>query len=328
MSLAKDDNANNSDEKSSVAQERAAPVAHLLQDFGSCCEFHMNGGVKFKISHEALSDCLQEVCKDDNASLPVTNCMQNVMNERTLLEDKENLINSCENGSFSSESCGEFLPHTLQGSSLLTPFDVGNFSFDLCISADSDAEMFSDILLQQVCETDSAFDVWKKGSTDHHPENVPDDVMVCKNTSAIKVAENVVGTQGERKNDSKMCLLPAEKTNLDEVKASIKENTGKKRGRKKMYTARSYVEEMYLKRARNNEACGKYRSMKKKKLEILFEEEKSLNEANRKLKAACKQMENEKNILTKLLLLLIKQNSPAVLTQLKESFDAQNETNQ
>ena len=91
------------------------------------------------------------------------------------------------------------------------------------------------------------------------------------------------------------------------VTISIEQNTGKKRGRKKIYEPGSTLEEdISMKRARNNKACGKYRISKKERLHQLFEEERALQEANEFLRSKCSKMENEKKLLSNLLLSLLK----------------------
>ena len=90
------------------------------------------------------------------------------------------------------------------------------------------------------------------------------------------------------------------------ITCGITQNTGKKRGRKKVYKAQTEEEDLQMKRSRNNEACGKYRYSKKRKLEELFKDEKELMKKNKVLKDQCKEMENEKKLLLNLVLLLKK----------------------
>ena len=91
------------------------------------------------------------------------------------------------------------------------------------------------------------------------------------------------------------------------ITCGITQNTGKKRGRKKVYKAgRTEEEDLQMKRSRNNEACGKYRYSRKRKLEELFKDEQELMKKNKVLRDQCKEMEDEKKLLLNLVLLLKK----------------------
>lgn len=281
------------------AQETLRP---FVGNGGNWRELYVDGTVKLKISNDAVSECPLEIFMGDSTSVSPLSCIQSVTSEKSLLEDKENLIDSFKIGSVYTGDSNDLLPQFLQDDLSPLPNDVENFSFDLHISNECDVEAHADAMWQQGYETDILFGMVKKESVDKRLVNFTVEAASCK--SGIKAVRQV--------NDSKVQhLLPVENGNTAaQVTASIKENTGKKRGRKKIYNAGSCLEEeVYFKRARNNEACGKYRSMKKKRLEMLFDEERALNKVNSSLKAMCEQMETEKRLLTNQLLSVLKQKA-------------------
>lgn len=117
-----------------------------------------------------------------------------------------------------------------------------------------------------------------------------------------------LGVLQESEEKRKLSSKNAEKVEkVVPITCSITQNTGKKRGRKKVYEAgRTEEEDLQMKRSRNNEACGKYRYSKKRKLEELFKDEQELVEKNQVLRDQCKKMENEKKLLLNLVMLLKK----------------------
>eukprot|EP00794_Sanderia_malayensis_P003763 gene3763-4285_t len=133
--------------------------------------------------------------------------------------------------------------------------------------------------------------------------------MVQKSSGTKQIGEvetinmkNVMSFQSQRR----WCNISVEdKVSFGEsvpVQCSITQNTGKKRGRKKVYkTCATVEEELKMKRERNNTACKKFREIKKSKENCILEEERKLLNANRKLKTECQKLENEKKLLMTLL---------------------------
>lgn len=107
--------------------------------------------------------------------------------------------------------------------------------------------------------------------------------------------------KGSKINDGKTPAVGGEK-------CSTVQNTGKKRGRKKIYKAGQTLEEdLKMKRDRNNEASKKFRQSKKSKLNEVFEKEKELIGINNGLKERYEKMKREKKILMTILPLLKKE---------------------
>ena len=297
MSLAKAEDGDKLHDNKEPVQDNTGSVAQVQ---AICKEVHIDLPIVLKASSET-SNLSQERCI--NVSLPLTTCMQDLVNERMILDDKENLLESFQNGSSLAGSSCDLPPHVLHGDSLTSPINTGTFSFD---NAVCDIETHSECIWHNPCDADGIFDIETVELLEQSLAHGSDGTPLCQN--AMNMTGSFEGTQGALKNGNRKHLVPLEKVkNAAQVTASLTENTGKKRGRKKIYDSGSCLEEeISLKRARNNEACGKYRTMKKKKLEQLFEEERVLNEDNNRLTEMCKQMEAEKKLLTSLLLSILK----------------------
>ena len=255
--------------------------------------------INFEIPNEEVSDFARGVCMNGNISLSSVGFLQDLVNKNVISEDKENLLESFKDGPSSLGSLSD-QGVSQNDSPLSSPSSLEATSFD---SSDCDIDANLD-LWQQACEIGDKCDI-EAEVMGLNLRNIPYGDLYSKSD---KIQDGSDGILGVLKKPNRKQLVPVEKLQYPtQVTASIKENTGKKRGRKKIYNNASCLEEeLSLKRARNNEACGKYRTVKKKKLKQLFEEEKALIEDNSKLKTKCEQMEAEKKLLKNLILSFLK----------------------
>ena len=301
MSLANDgDPASNKE----IIQEQFDAVV-LVSDYGISRAVHAGNACSFEISNEAVSEVSNEICINGNVSLSSAGILQNLVSESYFAEDKEN------HDEFSKELALSVTSSSNKSTSpsdspLSSPISFGSFSFD---SSDCEVEMNLGTVWQQMSELNGM----ETEVLEYSVGKTLDDTIgsMSDGNLSFKSGKSLEDDSGGKKCFSEAGgkqFVSAEKLQYPtQVTATIKENTGKKRGRKKIYnTASCLEEEMVLKRARNNEACGKYRTMKKKKLAQLFEEERALNEDNSRLKSMCEQMEAEKKLLTNFLIAHLK----------------------
>ena len=322
VSLAKDKDPHKDKDNSESALEKNSTFLFGSDDDIICKAIHSDDTNNFKVSCEALSDSSHVLCVNRNLSLSSVNSVQNLVTESSLSDNKENLVESTKDEPSSVGNVSDRI--TSPDDPLLSPPNcLGVFSFD---DSECDFEKSVAFVWQQICEIDGVCGPETQvlehslGKLfDHSASNIPNRDLYSRNGKNLK--DGSAGTQSVSTKASRKQLVPIEKSQYPtQVIASIRENTGKKRGRKKIYNSASCLEEeVILKRARNNEACGKYRTMKKKKLEQLFEEEKALNNDNSRLKAMCEQMEDEKKLLTNLMLSILKDKSYSNSTICKQN---------
>lgn len=303
VSLANGEDPDNNNE---IVQEQFGTVV-LASDCTISKGVHADNACSFESSNEAVSDVSSEICRNGNVSLSSAGVLQNLVNESYFAEDKENYDELSKDLALSVASSSN-KSTSPSDSPLSSPFSFGSFSFD---SSDCEIEMNLGSVWQQMSEInglDTEVLEHSLGKTlDGTMENTSDGSLSSKSGTSL---DDSGGSKCFPKAYGKQFVSIEKLQYSTQVTASIKENTGKKRGRKKMYnTASCLEEEMVLKRARNNEACGKYRTMKKKKLTQLFEEERALNEDNIRLKSMCEQMEAEKKLLTDFLVAYLKKKS-------------------
>ena len=300
VSLAKDPLKGN--DNNEFIQEKDSTILWVHEHHNIFKAVNPDDNINFNVLNEEVSDFSHEVCMNGNISLSSVGSLQNLVNKSVFSEYKENLLESFKDG---PPSLGSLSDQSISqnDSPLSSPSSLEATSFD---SSDCDVDANLDFVWQPSCEIGDTCDI-EAEMMDLTLRNIPGGGLYSKSDTVLKDGSD--GKLDVLKKLNRKQPVPVEKLQYPtQATASIKENTGKKRGRKKIYNnASSLEEELNFKRARNNEACGKYRTMKKRKLEQLFEEEKSLIEDNSRLKTKCEQMEAEKKLLNNLILSFLRE---------------------